>query len=152
MARRHPRKWKKYLGSRNWGAGNTKNRRGTGSRGGRGYAGSGKHRWTWIVKYEPDHFGKFGFVRPTAKPPLDFINVDLISQWAKAGRLEKTTGMSNLAFDGKVLGTGKIDVAVNVKARAFSESAKQKIESAGGKIELMENKMKGQKAEGKQPE
>ena len=32
----------------------------------------------------------------------------------------------------KVLGTGEIDVAVNVTADAFSASAKQKIEAAGG--------------------
>ena len=32
----------------------------------------------------------------------------------------------------KVLGTGEIAVAVNVTANAFSASAKQKIEAAGG--------------------
>ena len=153
MARRQTRKWKKFLGSRNWGGGNTKNRRGTGSRGGRGYAGSGKHRWTYIVKYEPDHFGKSGFARPTAKGKLSFINVDQISQWAKNGKLEKKGGMLEFTFKGKVLGTGSVSVPVHVKALAFSGSAKEKIEAAGGKAELTvksikgEGKIKGSEAE-----
>ena len=34
----------------------------------------------------------------------------------------------------KVLGTGEISVAVNVTADAFSASAKDKIEAAGGSV------------------
>lgn len=37
----------------------------------------------------------------------------------------------------KVLGTGDIKKAVTVKAHAISEAAKQKIEAAGGKVELI---------------
>ena len=35
----------------------------------------------------------------------------------------------------KILGTGEIKNAVNIKAHAFSKSAREKIEKAGGKIE-----------------
>ncbi|MCD4740414.1 uL15 family ribosomal protein [archaeon] len=35
---------------------------------------------------------------------------------------------------GKVLGDGNLDHPVNIAAESFSESAKKKIESAGGKI------------------
>jgi large subunit ribosomal protein L15 len=38
----------------------------------------------------------------------------------------------------KVLGVGEIDRAVTVRAHAFSATAKQKIESAGGKAETIE--------------
>ncbi|RJP73721.1 MAG: 50S ribosomal protein L15 [Ignavibacteriales bacterium] len=38
----------------------------------------------------------------------------------------------------KVLGEGDIKTKLNVEAFAFSESAKQKIEAAGGKIKLIE--------------
>ncbi len=38
----------------------------------------------------------------------------------------------------KVLGDGDLTVALTVKAHAFSGSAKEKIEKAGGKIELLE--------------
>lgn len=37
----------------------------------------------------------------------------------------------------KILGDGKIDVPVNIKAHAFSKSAREKIKSAGGKCELI---------------
>ena len=37
----------------------------------------------------------------------------------------------------KVLGNGTVNVKVTVKAAAFSESAKEKIEQAGGKAEVV---------------
>jgi len=37
----------------------------------------------------------------------------------------------------KILGNGKIDKAVNVKANKFTKSAIQKIEAAGGKVEVI---------------
>jgi large subunit ribosomal protein L15 len=37
----------------------------------------------------------------------------------------------------KVLARGEIDKALTVRAHAFSEAAKAKIESAGGKAELI---------------
>jgi large subunit ribosomal protein L15 len=37
----------------------------------------------------------------------------------------------------KILGTGELSIALTVQAHAFSESAKQKIEKAGGRIELL---------------
>lgn len=40
--------------------------------------------------------------------------------------------------DLKILGNGELSVALTVKAHAFSASAKQKIEKAGGKIESLE--------------
>ena len=37
----------------------------------------------------------------------------------------------------KILGNGQLNVALNVKAAAFTKSAKQKIESAGGSCEVV---------------
>ena len=37
----------------------------------------------------------------------------------------------------KILGSGNIDVSLTVKANAFSSSAKEKIEEAGGKAEVI---------------
>ena len=49
----------------------------------------------------------------------------------EAGLLKKT-------LDGlKILGNGEITVKLTVQAKAFSDSAKQKIESAGGKAEVI---------------
>ena len=139
MTRRFEKRKKKYLGSRNCGGGNTKNRRGKGCRGGRGmYAGSHKQRWTYIVKYEPDHFGKHGFSPIIEKEEMDKINVGNIYSLAKAGKLEKKGALFYMEFDGKVLGAGEIKLPVMIKAKAFSEGAKEKIEKANGKCELIE--------------
>ena len=47
-------------------------------------------------------------------------------------------GLVKKIYDGvKVLGNGNLSKAVTVKASAFSESAKSKIEAAGGKAEVI---------------
>ena len=47
-----------------------------------------------------------------------------------------SAGLIKKELDGvKVLGRGELTKALTVKATAFSESAKQKIEAAGGKVE-----------------
>lgn len=48
------------------------------------------------------------------------------------------SGLVNKQYDGvKVLGSGEISKKLTVKAAAFSQSAKEKIEAAGGKAEVM---------------
>lgn len=50
----------------------------------------------------------------------------------------KEKGLVKKTYDGvKVLGNGNLSKAVTVKASAFSESAKSKIEAAGGKAEVI---------------
>ena len=50
----------------------------------------------------------------------------------------KKAGVIKKAYDGvKVLGNGKIEKAITVQAAAFSKSAKEKIEAAGGKAEVI---------------
>jgi len=142
MPRRFAKRKKKYLGSRNCGGGNTKNRRGKGSRGGRGmWAGSHKQRFSYVTTYAPDHFGKHGFSPTTEKEEFDTINVGDIYTLAKAGKLEKKGNMFALEFNGKVLGSGSISLPISVKAKAFSEGAKGKIEKAKGKCEVTESKV-----------
>ena len=47
-------------------------------------------------------------------------------------------GLVTKVLDGvKILGNGDISKSFTVKANAFSESAKQKIEAAGGKAEVI---------------
>lgn len=47
-------------------------------------------------------------------------------------------GLIGKVYDGlKVLGNGELTVKLTVKAAKFSESAKQKIEAAGGKAEVV---------------
>lgn len=50
----------------------------------------------------------------------------------------KAVGLLKKELDGvKVLGNGEITKKLNVKAAAFTASAKEKIEAAGGKAEVM---------------
>ena len=51
-------------------------------------------------------------------------------------------------FDGiKILGTGELDRSLTVKAHAFSASAKEKIEKAVGKVELIQTLARPEKSE-----
>jgi len=48
------------------------------------------------------------------------------------------TGVISKALDGvKILGNGELTKSLTVKAAAFSASAKEKIEKAGGKAEVI---------------
>ena len=50
----------------------------------------------------------------------------------------KAAGLVKNYFDSvKVLGNGELTKSLNVKVNAYSESAKQKIEAAGGKAEVI---------------
>ena len=50
----------------------------------------------------------------------------------------KEAGIIKKVCDGvKVLGNGEINVKLTVKAAKFTEAAKEKIEAAGGKAEVM---------------
>lgn len=131
MARRHRRKGERYLGTRTWGAGNTKNRRGKGSKGGKGGGGLHKHKWTWVVTHCPDYFGAHGFFQPGQKE-IPIINLEQIENKVSSGKLEKKEGLPYFEFKGKVLGTGKILSAARIAALCFSKKAEEKIKAAGG--------------------
>ena len=50
----------------------------------------------------------------------------------------KEAGIVKKAYDGvKVLGNGTVEKSLTVKVAAYSESAKAKIEAAGGKAEVI---------------
>jgi large subunit ribosomal protein L15 len=123
MGRR--KKISKKRGSRTSGKGGIK----PGGRGGRGYAGSKKHRKSYILRYERDHIGKpKGFVSRTSK---HVRSVNLRDLDTLAGS-KKEIVLADLGYD-KVLGSGDVTKKLTVKAKFFSRHAKEKIEKAGGK-------------------
>ena len=84
---------------------------------------------------------KRGFNNIFAKP-LDAINVSMLNKFEDGAVVDKeallNSGIiSSCKYGFKVLGSGEITKKLTVKASAFSESAKQKIEAAGGKAEVM---------------
>ena len=125
------KKTKKMRGKKTFGYGSKKKHRGAGSRGGRGLAGSFKHKKLKILKENPEHFGKRGFKR-RVKKSLKVINLRDIEKIAeKTGK--KKINISELGYD-KVLGKGQLTEPLEIEAHFFSEKAKLKIEKNGGKV------------------
>src|SRR5437879_4735324 len=62
-------------GSRTHGYGQVGQHRHSGKQGGHGQAGLHKHKWSWTVKFDPDHFGRDQFKPPHQTKPTRWINV-----------------------------------------------------------------------------
>lgn len=148
MVVRKRRKTRKLRGrTRTMSWGRIGQHRKSGSRGGRGAAGLGKHEWTWTIKYAPSWFGKHGFNPPRIRVGYrpKHLNIDdlveLIEKLSRKGGLayEGDVPVINLAEMGyhKLLGNGKITRPVKVIVPEASEQAVKKIEGAGGTVELL---------------
>ena len=84
---------------------------------------------------------KRGFHNIFAKP-LETVNVSALEKFedgavVDAQALLHAGALSKCEYGVKILGNGEITKKLTVKASAFSESAKQKIEAAGGKAEVV---------------
>ena len=82
---------------------------------------------------------KFGFTNVAFRVDMDIVNISQLAGMkgeitpetlAAAGFIRKNVLV-------KVLGNGELKAAVTVKARKFSETAKARIEAAGGKVEVI---------------
>ncbi len=120
--------------------GSHKKWRGGGSRGGRGNAGLHKHKWSYTIKYEPEHFGKKGFKPPVTKEiktinlkDLDKLTDKLLEQKLAEREDDKIKiDLKKIGYD-KLLGSGKVTKPLLVEAKYFSKQAIKKLENAGGK-------------------
>lgn len=134
----------KYRGSRTCGGGTHKNRRGGGSRGGRGFAGGCKHHF---VKYllRGKQYGKDGFHHDqrVVMNVMDIGDIDLMIPSLLRSGIARQEGdailldAASLDIE-KVLGGGRVTRKLHIKAKAFSEQAKTKIEEIGGKALVSE--------------
>ena len=84
---------------------------------------------------------KRGFNNIFAKP-LEEINVSALERFDNGAEVDAAAllaagVLSKCEYGFKVLGNGSLTKAVTVKASAFSESAKSKIEAVGGKAEVV---------------
>jgi large subunit ribosomal protein L15 len=89
---------------------------------------------------------KYGFTSPF-REENHIVNVGRLAQMTRDGRLDAGSKVTPevLADAGavrepervKVLGGGNLDEALDVSAHAFSESAREKIEAAGGSATLL---------------
>ena len=142
-------KKRRQRGSRTHGGGTHKNRRGAGNRGGRGDAGRDKHEFH---THEP--LGKHGFSRPEAATDevveVHARELDEDAPVLAAAGLAETdddayhVDARDVAEDGhevdvvKVLGDGRVEGELHVTADAFTASARELIETAGGSVALTE--------------
>ncbi|MCP2504203.1 MAG: uL15 family ribosomal protein [Candidatus Poseidoniaceae archaeon] len=107
--------------------------RGAGKRGGRGLAGINKHRVMTRIKYMPNHWGMHGFNRhPTLRTVYVTVNVSQLEDMANGS---DTIDLTELGID-KILGSGRINSALNVVVQEASARAIEKIEAAGGSIDV----------------
>lgn len=97
-------------------------------------AGLHKHKWSYTVKYMPDHFGSNKWHPPNRVIADRWINLNQLSSLTVAsGIIDLTT----LGYD-KLLGQGEVRSALKVKVARASKSAVEKIKAAGGSIEVLE--------------
>ena len=139
MPARFRKKVRRMRGTHTHGWGGKKKHRGGGSRSGKGQSGMMKHNKSWMIKNDPDHFGKFGFTIPRqAKNVVKAITLREIDNMArKLGKKEIDVGA--LGYQ-KVLGSGRVTQPITVKADIFVPNAKEKIEGAGGKVVVTSKK------------
>ena len=140
-------KKKRQRGGRTHGGGSQKNRRGAGHRGGRGRAGRSKHEFH---NYPPKH--KSGFKRPedvqdeVAEIDVQKLDEDAALLAAEGVAEEEGDGyridVRDVVEDGhevdvvKVLGNGQVRNELHLLADGFSDGATEKVEAAGGSVEL----------------
>ncbi len=107
--------------------------RGAGLRGGRGNAGLLKHRYMYMIKNMPDHFGRHGFKRPpSVTKKVKAINVGELEELFP-GKKEIDLGKEGYS---KLLGSGNIKTKLKIKVDSASSKAIEKIEEKGGEIVL----------------
>jgi large subunit ribosomal protein L15 len=140
------RKIRKKRGSRTVGYGRVGQHRKSGSKGER-KAGRHKHLWSYVLRYEPDYFGKRGFTSPKSlKQKEKVINLGKLDELAKKAPEKKDekifVDLESLGYT-KLLGTGKVTKPLIVKVASCSKSAAEKIKEAGGQI-LMETQEEGE--------
>jgi large subunit ribosomal protein L15 len=87
---------------------------------------------------------KFGFKNPF-RTEYQALNVQKLADFIEAGRLTENVTFNDLVGAGlvddkervKLLGAGEISQKVSIEVHACSNSAKEKIESAGGEVTII---------------
>jgi len=134
---------RKLRGSRTHGRGK-KHGRGAGGRGGTGNAGLHKHKFKWMLKYDPDHFGRHGFVRHAQMRETTAIDLEglvrRLDELESAGHAKKDNSRIDVDLTAagidKLLGSGRVAVAMRITVAKASEAAVAKVAGAGGEVVL----------------
>lgn len=134
----------KYRGGSTHGGGARKKRRGAGSRGGRGHAGSGKRAGHMKMKYvKAGHIlGRHGFTsksRTVVKAVnVGYFTADRVAKLVKQGKAHKegnvyAVDLAELGYT-KLLGTGTTSAKLKLTVESCSAGAAEKVAAAGGEV------------------
>jgi len=86
---------------------------------------------------------KRGFKNPFRKE-FNIVNVQDLQRFTEKSEVNPESlskaGLAGSGLPVKILGKGEISCALTVMAHAFSETARNKIEKAGGKVVLLTSK------------
>ncbi len=142
---------KRIRGTRTCGGGSAKKRRGKGSKGGSGNAGAFGHHFVRSLKMgirKGKNKSQLPLQSRTAKRFDTVMNVGdldkMVEEQMKAGKAKADdtgtgTGIcldaAQLGID-KILGKGNVTRKLTLKTNKISTLAREKIESAGGKVEI----------------
>jgi large subunit ribosomal protein L15 len=144
------KKAKKLRGSNSHGHGSRKKWKGSGHHGGCGMSGTGKradHKKTLVTKlYGNKYFGKKGITSMHARKK-EYKSINLRDIQKNLASLQKKYGKKDgLVLKGyRVLGEGELKGKLVIAAEGFSNSAKEKIEKAGGSAILLNAPKEGNK-------
>ncbi|ARM75945.1 uL15 family ribosomal protein [Acidianus manzaensis] len=143
MVVRKEKKTRKLRGHRTMGWGTKGQHRDRGTEGGR-QIGMHKHKWSWVVKYGKDWYGKHGFVNPTTKK-ISAISLRALDQLLESGKIKieekdnkKIIDLTKYGYE-KLLGSGNISLPITVVVNYCSEKAKEKLNKIGGEVILTPN-------------
>ena len=141
----HKRKKRvKYRGSTTHGGGHRKKRRGAGSRGGRGNAGTGKRAGQKKAGMKDRVLGRVGF-NPRRTPVVQGKAVNLLfftpkrlDHFVQQGKVAKErdiyiVDLSSLGYT-KLLGMGNATCKVRVTVACASSKASERVAAAGGEV------------------
>ena len=135
------KKFSRYRGSMTHGCGSKKKRRGSGNRGGKGMAGTGKRsdRKKPSIWNDTKYFGKFGFKIKNTQV-IKSINIDYIEEKISSDIVKEENGffsvdLGNLGFN-KLLSGGKVTNKYKIKVHYASKKAVGKVKGSGGKVIL----------------
>nr|AJS11819.1 50S ribosomal protein L15P [uncultured archaeon] len=145
MTVRKRKKKHRMRGNRTHGGGNTKNRRGSGVRGGRGRAGGHKHKFSTYMH----DFGVKKRLKPKTlkQKALNLEELERrIPEWIEEKKASREA--NGVIIDGKktgffkILSEGSINEKIILKNLKASKKAAEKIQKAGGMVESKEKQKK----------
>ena len=125
-------------------------------------SGRHKHLWTYVLRYQPDYFGKKGFKTPqtiTGQSHPNTINIqqldELIDKQTRHKQITKKQGkpyidLTTLGYQ-KLLAKGNLTKPALIKIDTYSKTAAKKIQEAGGQIIGMPKEQKPKESPTEQP-